>query len=290
MSPPSVVFKAFQRGAAPKYLAIFVAALLLPALVAYLPVAAFFQEVLDRSPVGQTMANAFDSSALVDLMRELGEPVGAGVNVGITGALIVGLFLAPALAGAAAEVARTDDAVGARELVGAAGSFYGRMLRMTFVGFLPLGLAAGLGAAVMALVKNANAKAVLESTGTRNSNLGVFACVVLVWLAHVTIEAGRAQLAADATRTGALRAWWSGARFAVRHFRQVLPLCLATSLAGTLAAAILTAIRLRLPQGNGVGVAVAFLLAQLAVAAVAWGRSSTLVGLVALLRADGERG
>ena len=284
----AVLARAFQRGAAPRYLLLFVITLLVPALVAYLPVAAFFQEVLDRSPAGQTMANAFDSSALVDLIREMGEPVGAGVNVGITGALVIGLFLAPALAGAAAEVARAEGPLGTGELLRAAGSFYGRMFRMTFVGLIPLGLAGGLSAAIMGGVKHANERAIFESTGTRNTNLGIVACVVLVWLAHVTIEAGRAQLAADEARTGAFKAWWAGARFAVRHFRQVLPLCLATSLAGAMAAAALTAIRLRLPQGNGFGVGVGFVVAQLAVAAVAWGRSSTLVGLVTLLRARDE--
>ena len=49
--------------------------------------------------------------------------------------------------------------------------------------------------------------------------------VLFVWLAHVTVEAGRAHLAAEPERKSALLAWWSGVRLAVRRPGKVLGLC-----------------------------------------------------------------
>jgi hypothetical protein len=158
------------------------------------------------------------------------------------------------------------------------------MLRLTFVSIIPLGIASALGAGVLRVADRSVVHAVLESSGTRTMVLSWIAVVLLVWLAQATVETGRAVLVAEPERKSAFLAWWRGVRFLVRRIPRVLGLCAATSIAALALAAVLTAIRLRLHVSGAVTIAVEFLFAQAAVAAVGWGRCSRLAGLVEMLR------
>jgi hypothetical protein len=98
------------------------------------------------------------------------------------------------------------------------------------------------------------------------------------------VEAGRAFFVADPERRSAWGAWWSGVKLTARRPLQVLGLSLLTGLLGFLLAAVITAVRTRVPQGGAGTVAFAFVLAQLAVAAIGWGRASRLAALVEVIR------
>jgi hypothetical protein len=159
---------------------------------------------------------------------------------------------------------------------------------MAIASSVPLGVAAGGAAAAFHFADKLSARAVLESSSSHASQLATFASVLLFWLANATIEAGRAHFAAAEDQRSALRAWWSGVKLTLRHPRQVLGLCFVTTVLGVGIAAVVTGIRLRLGQGGTGSILFAFVLAQLAVAALAWGRSSKLVGLAELIRAENK--
>jgi hypothetical protein len=138
----------------------------------------------------------------------------------------------------------------------------------------------------MHFASDATDHAVLESSADHVSLASRAVALVLVWLANVTVDGGRAYIAAEPERRSAFLAWWNGAKLTARRPLAVLGLSLGTTLIGVGLAAFLTAIRLRVPQSGVGSIAFTFLLAQLALVPMAWGRASRLVGLADLIRAD----
>jgi hypothetical protein len=163
------------------------------------------------------------------------------------------------------------------------------MFRMAIAGVIPFGIAAGIGAAAFHIGGKIGDDAVLESTASHAMTVATVITVLFVWLAHSTVEAGRAVLAAEPARKSALLAWWSGVKLTVRRPGKVLGLCFVTTLAGVGVALLLSAVRFRITQAGPASIALAFVFGQLAVVALAWGRSSRLSGLVALVRAENKR-
>ena len=131
---------------------------------------------------------------------------------------------------------------------------------------------------------DAQDRAVLASTAGNITALTTSVAVLLVWLANVTVDAGRAHFAAEPERRSALVAWWSGLKLMARRPLAVLGVSLATTLLGVGLAAILTAIRLRLPLAGSASIAGSFVLAQLALVPLAWGRAGRVVGLTEVIR------
>lgn len=278
---------AFARGAAWRYLALFAVLTWLPTTLAVAPLHGFLAELLDHSPRAASLVKALDAATLVEIVRQLGEPVAGGVSAGFGGALFVALLFGPALAGAAATVAARTERADFPTLLASAGRLYGRMLRMVFVGAIPFGIAGGLGAALLHAADSSGKHAVLASSASRASTLAWTATVLLVWLAHTTLEVGRAVLATDESRRSALKAWGAGLRLSVRRPLAVLGASAVTTLAGLLLAAVVTAVRLRLHPGGPGGILVSFVLAQLAVAVVGLARAARLGALVNVVRGDG---
>jgi hypothetical protein len=277
--------RALSHGAQWRYLVAFVLGTLLPALIALGPVHAFFKSLFDQSTRSRELVSSLDSSAFFEVLHQLGEPSGVAVGKGLPGAILVALVIAPAMAAAAATVAKSDARVDVRDLLGGVGSLYPRMLRMAVTSLLPFGVASAIAAVIVTLVGKANEHSVLESAASRNSLIAGLAAAVLVWLAHSTVELGRAFLVAEPERRSAFLAWWSAVRLFVRRPVQVLGLCLVTTLAALLLAAVFTAVRLRMSPSGPLTIAIEFLVAQAAVAAIGWGRSSRLAGLVEVVRA-----
>jgi hypothetical protein len=277
---------ALARGAQWRYLLVFVAGTLLPSALAFDSTHEFLGALFDHSPRGRSLVARLDSSALFEVLRQMNEPVGAAVVPGLISAFLVGLLVAPALAGAAVTVAQSDAPPDLSSLLGGAGKMYLRMLRMMVASAVPLGLAIAVGAALLHAVDGANKHALLESSASRTSMLAWLATGLLVWLAHSTVEVGRAYLAAEPERRSAFLAWWKGARLTVRRPLQVLGMCAGTTLAALLVASVMTAVRLRLFPSGAATIAIGFLLAQVAVASIGWGRASRLTGLVQIIRSN----
>jgi hypothetical protein len=151
---------------------------------------------------------------------------------------------------------------------------------MTLVAALPLGAAAGFAAAAVGAARGARERALTEAAADRALLPAALAAAALAWLAQLTLDAGRAQLAARPSRRSALLAWGAGVGLLWRRPLPGLALGLAGT-AGLAAALLLAAIRQRWAPGVG-----GLLLAQLSAACVGWGHGMRLIGLSALARAD----
>ncbi len=280
---------ALRRGADWRYSLVYVAGLLVPAVMAYVPLSAFLKSLLDNSIRSNELVAWLDSPALIEVFRQLGTPEAAGIGPGIVGAIVVVVVFAPLLAGAALTLAKKSGPLDFRELLGGAAELYPRMIRTSIASCIPLGIAGAGAALAFHFDHKSSDAAVVESTATRAQLIAILVSIALFWLANVTVEAGRAYLGAEPQRRSALLAWWSGVRLLVRQPLRVLGLSLVTTVVGVGLAFILTAIRFRVTQSGTASIGFAFLLAQLAIAALAWGRSSRLAGLVALIKATDAR-
>ena len=290
MSTRELLARSLRHGTQWRYLVVFPLVMLLPVGLSTSPVASFLGALFDHSTRTDLVAR-LDSSAFTEVMRQLREQDAAAIYPGTHAALVVALVLAPLLAGAAAAMARHHKAhlqLGA--LLGGAGGMYLKMLRLALVALLPLGLAGAGAGLAFHLAGKSGEHATLETSADAAMHWATAVSVLLVWLAHVTVEAGRAHLAAQPERKSAVLAWWSGVRLAVRRPGKVFAVCLLTSVLGVGGALLVTALRYRITEGGVGTIALGFLLAQVAVVAIAWGRSSQLVGLVEIIRAETKPG
>ena len=287
MITPGLWRRALSRGAQWRLLLLYVVVLAVPAALALLPVWGFVGGLLNHSTRAHELVRVIDSNAAITILQQLESPGSAvAISGGVIAALLVTLLLGPFLAGASLAAARAEVPLPFRELLGGAGETYGRLLRMAIVAALPFGIAGGIAAGAFKLAKNAGEKAILETTATLDARLAMGVALIFVLLAHVTLEAGRAHFAAQPQRRSAFLAWWRGVVLLVRHPLRVLGLCLVTGIAGLGLAALLMVAHLHVHQTSAGTVLLAFVLAQLAIAAVAWDRSSRLIGLSELVRAD----
>ncbi len=277
------------RAADWRYLILFVIGVFLPTSLLLLPVVSFFGSLFDTSPLAADLVKTIPSGPFTEIMRQIGEPSTAAIGPGLRASLLVAAVLAPALAAATVALARTSPTQGPlrlRALLGAIGELYPRMVRVAVVSLLPLGVAGALIGAMMHFADQAKDRAVLESSASRLTLITTVVAVLLVWLANLTVDAGRAHFAAEPERRSALLAWWSGLKLTARHPLAVLGLGVVTTLLGVGVAAIVTAIRLRIPQSGSASIAVTFVVAQIAVLPLAWSRAARIIGLADLIRGD----
>jgi hypothetical protein len=197
--------------------------------------------------------------------------------------LLVSWLLAPFLAGATLTVARQpEQAVGFSALVQGGVGWYADQLRLQLVSLLSLGVAGGVGATAMWLAFERAEHATLQSQATASFRGSLFVTVVVFALAHSALEAARAHMAADDALRSSWRAWASGLRLLIERPLTVLALYLVPTLVAALLGAIILLLRIRLAGATTVTFAAAWLLTQLAVAAIGWGRAGRLIALTAL--------
>jgi hypothetical protein len=261
----------------------------IPAAMATLPIWRLLSGLLAHAPRAELLAAGLEGTWLPDLARAMAEsPQGQATSAWFLSALLVALLLAPALAGAMLAEAGSIHPLPFRPLLTGVGRYYARMMRMAVVGAIPLGLA-GLGAA---LVSRSTGKAVAhmvtEGAAASRTRWSFVAIVALFFLAHLTLDAGRARMAARPDRRSALVAWFSGTWLVLRHPVSSLAVGLAGALAGPVLGLVVMAFRERLPAGPGWAVVAGVLLAQVAAMAVGYGRAVRLAGLARIARLDQE--
>jgi hypothetical protein len=273
-----------------RLLLLFVAATAIPAAMATLPIWGFLSGLLDHATLSGAAAMGLDSSWLPDLAHALGErPAAQAIPAGILSALLVAVLLAPAMASAALAEIASEGPLRFRELLSGAGGWYGRMLRTTLVGALPLGIA-GLGATLLVrLAEKGGEKAVTEAAAAGQARWALAGAVALAFVAHLTLDAGRALMAARPERRSAFLAWLAGTWLVVRRPLRAGGIALAAGLLGPGLGLAVMAVRQRLPAGPAWALAAGVVLAQVAAAAVGWGRAIRLGALAALAREDAAR-
>jgi hypothetical protein len=285
VSARELLGRALRRGAQWRYLVLFLVLMLMPIGLAFGPIASFLGSLFDHSPRAAELVARLDSHAFTEILRQLGEPSAEGMFTGTHASLVFAAILAPALAGAAATLARAQEGpLRMRALLAGVGELYPRMLRMALVALLPLGVAGVVAGIAFHFAGKSGEHAVVEATSDRATRIATGVSVLFLWLAHVTVEAGRAHLAAQPERKSTFLAWWSGVRLVLRRPGKVLGLCLVTTVCGVGGAVLVTALRNRLVQAGPGTIVLALLLSQLAVVAIAWGRSSRISGLVLLVK------
>jgi hypothetical protein len=284
---PRLLRRALWRGAQWRLLVVWWASLLMPSVIAALPLLAFFDRHLGRWPRASSLLARLDGSAFLELLRLLPENGSAdSIRSGLVGALLVLLFSAPFAAGTTVAQAQTDETLNLRQLAAGAAGLYGRMLRTLLCGLLPLLLAGALAAGAFALANRANDKVLSEATADRNWLLASLPAALALFIAHLLLDSARAQFAADSSRRSAVLALWSAARLFLRRPLRMLLIGLAGGALALAPAALLMGLRLQLAQRSALVVALAWLLAQGAQLAVGWGRNTRLFALADLVRAD----
>lgn len=263
--------------------------LLLPTLVAVLPISMALSDRLDYSVHAKEIAERFDLAWMLEVFAPIVKDQSAAINAaGITG-VVIALLLSPWLTGMVVASIRAGQSLRFGNLLQFGLREYGRMARMLAWAIVPMGIAFGLSAPLSKWAQHQGETAVLQSNADNASLIATIVLAVLVLLAHATVESGRAMLAIDPARRSAVKAWWRGVKLFFRRPVAVLVVYLGTLLVGEGLAIVLGLARTRVSAVSVGGMVLGFLLVQLVVMAVAWGRVARLYGLSALARDTVER-
>ncbi|MCC8362240.1 hypothetical protein LK996_04020 [Lysobacter sp. A6] len=263
--------------------------LLLPTLVAVLPWQIALSERLDHSVQANRIAERFDLGWMIEATSPIVTDGASGLTAAGIAGFVIALLLSPWLTGMVVASIRAGQSLRFGNLLQFGLREYGRMARMLAWAIVPLGIAFAVS---MPVNKWAEKQADIAIVPASADNAGLIATIVFVaclLLAHVTIEAGRAMLAVDPSRRSAVKAWWRGLKMFVRRPIAVLVVYLGTLICGEGLALVLGFARTQVSAASVGGLLLGFVLVQLVVVAVAWGRVARLYGLSALARDTQER-
>lgn len=258
--------------------------LFLPTFVATLPVWQMLGENLDQSLYASRLAERLDLIAVADLMGAVREHYASAIQAGASVALLLTVLLSPLLSSMSLAAARARDRLGFMALLAAGAQGYARMLRVLIVAIIPLGIAGALSAFAFHLAGKSIEAATLEGDALRASHVALAVGVVLMLLAHASVDSARAVLGNDRRRRSALLAWWQGCKLLLRRPLAVLGVYLAITFIGLALAAALGLARAHVPALGAGGTLGALALAQLLVLVLGWTRSARLFALMALAR------
>ncbi len=240
---------------------------------------------LDYSVHAAEMARQLDMTVFADLMAAHGKNA-AGFNSAGLVALIATLLISPLLSGMAATAARASETPGFRALTAGGLAEYPRMFRMLLWSVIPLGIAGALGGMALDASAEYGADAILESSANMADYAALALTLLLLALAHATLDAGRAALTIERRRTSAVKAWWSGCKLLARRPLATFGCYFLISAVGLALAAALVVGRINVSGASLAGFIAALLLVQVTVAVLGWMRSARLFALVELARSQ----
>ncbi|WP_342120520.1 hypothetical protein [Pseudoduganella sp. OTU4001] len=264
---------------------VWLAAVLLPTAILALPFWSALSSILDHSVRAPELARALDGVAFTDIFSEVRRNA-VSLQAGGLAALALTLLLSPFLTGVIATAGRAQQPATIRELVTGGVAEYPRMFRMLVWAVVPMGVAIALGAALAEAASDYAAKAVQASDAAPWELAATIGAALVVALANLTLDAGRAQLAVDRRRTSAIKAWWRGVKLMLRRPGAMLGSYALLTGAGLLLAGLLALARLQVAGSNAVLLLAAFVLAQLIALSVAWMRAARLFALMSVSAAD----
>jgi hypothetical protein len=272
-----------------RLLVLWAVGLLLPTLVAVLPWQLALSERLDHSVHAKEIAERFDLANMFEVMSPIVTDGASGLTAGGIAAFVIALLLSPWLTGMVVASIRAGQSLRFGNLLQFGLREYGRMARMLVWAIVPLGIAFAVAMPVNKWAEKQAEIAIVPASADNASLIATIVFVVALLLAHATLEAGRAMLAVDPSRRSAVKAWWRGVKLFFRRPIAVLVVYLGTLIAGEGLALVLGFARTQVSAANIGGLLLGFVLVQLVVAAVAWGRIARLYGLTALARDTQER-
>lgn len=258
--------------------------MLVPATIAVSPLRGALGGVLDRSVHAADMARGFDVLLMSDAVGQVARQ-GAAIGTAGTLASLLALLLAPFLTGMIVSWLRAPQHVaGLGELIHGGLREYGRMFRLMLWSLLAFGIAIAVAAAAFGIAGKSMEAATLQSVADRGGSIALWVTVVVMVLAHATMESARAQFAADPGLTSATRAFGRGIGMLFRRPLATLGMYLGTSAIGYVLVLFVAMWRIHTPAVGMFGTLGAFLLGQLIVVLLAWQRVARLHGLTALAR------
>jgi hypothetical protein len=264
-----------------RLLLLWLAALALPLLLAMLPLWAALAALLDRATLGVRLVHGTDIAVLAETLGALGER--GTLPAAALGSGLVFLALLPWIAGVAMAAARAPQPLGFAALLQGGLHDYGRMARLWMLALLPLGIAAALAAGVFHLIGETVRTTTLEDDAAWLGRGAAALALLLVLLAHATVDAARAQLVLEPRQRSVWRAWWRGLR-GLRLQPARLLLYAAPTAAGLLLAGLVGVLRLHVAPATMATTLLALLLGQAVVLVLGWMRAARLFALVAAAR------
>ncbi|OYU45473.1 MAG: hypothetical protein CFE44_07280 [Burkholderiales bacterium PBB4] len=272
-----------------RLLLLWTAAMLLPAALMAWPFWATLSGQLDKSIYAAQWAQQLDAIAIADLGAKLMDNAPALMTGGVS-ALLLTVLLTPLLNGAVVAAARAPEPLHWVALLQKGLQQYGRMLRIWIWGVLLLVAAGASANGLFHLAGDYADKVILESDAKLAGRAALAASALLMLLVHLTLEAGRAQLAVYPGRTSAIKAWWRGCKTLKSHWLSMLGFYLGLTLVGLLGALALTALRIALPQLGAFWLLVGVVLAQAGITAIGGMRIARLTALVDIAQGQRENG
>ena len=280
----AAILRAAMSGALDwRLLALFAGTALWTSMIATFPAWRVMASVFDDSPRAQEIAGAFDLLAMQDMGMALARSA-APVTGGIGLATLFALLSWPFLAAMAIGAARRDRPRTFAEVLEGGIAYYVRMLRIGLVAIVPLALVGGVSAGVFRGARQFGRRAVFESQATLGWRVATLVVLAIFVLIHATIEAGRAAYGVDDDLRSGWSAWLRGVKLIGREPRRAIGAYLGATLASYAIAVPLLVLRLRISGPSGVALVAGFILTQLAVASLGWGRASRLFALTAIAR------
>ncbi|WP_148289858.1 hypothetical protein [Ideonella sp. B508-1] len=273
--------RALRRMAQWRLLLAWWAVLTLPAIVVGLPVWQALSRQLDHSLLAPTLARSLDPALLAEALGQVFMAPSV-VPVPVLGAmgLVWTLLFTPWLTAMAGVAARQPQVLRWHDLLRAGLADYGRMGRALVWGGVLLILAMAVGNGLTHLAERRSEHMVLQSDALFWERLGQGLTWFLALLALASAEAGRAVLVLEPRRRSAVLAWWRGLRMLLADRGRALGLFLGLSLLAALGLALCTGLRWCLDSLPSGGLALAWLLGQLGLLLLVWGRCARLCAVV----------
>ena len=256
-------------------LVLWVLASLVFALVAVAPLRSIIESLYGHNPdaLKDPMGSGFP--LLLDgLMSFMGKGGGPILGVHLATTFLMALLLSPFLCGMLVSTLRQNRVLGFGELLQGAGAEYFRLFRLCIVAIIPFGIAIAIAAGMSAWAHKSGESAILAATADRSSHIAGIVSVLVLAIAHCSIEAARGWFGADSSLRSAWRAWMRGIRLLLRRPVSVALVYVVTLLIGGVLTAALAWAQTRVASGT-----VALLLAQVSALGLAWARASRLTGL-----------
>ncbi|MEZ5464621.1 MAG: hypothetical protein R3F22_05210 [Lysobacteraceae bacterium] len=261
--------------------------LAIPALLVAIPQWQQLMPMIGYSVDADGWASSFNVPVIGDLIMAIGRGNGSPMpNSGP--AMLLTLLLSPLLTGMLVAQIRQGGGLGFRELIQGGIAEYGRLFRLMLVSIIPMGIAFGLAAAAASAAGDSADEAIYAVDADFAKNLAMIFGGIVLLLAHSTVEAGRAQFAADGRLRSAFKAWWRGLKLLLRRPVATLGVYLLTTILSLLAALLFITLRVHVSAAGTGGFLLAIGLTQLIIASLAWGRIARIGGLARLVDGQGR--
>lgn len=252
-------------------------ALLPPLAIVVAPAWFVLDAQLSYSIHAAALAQQLDLASVTDLLA-VGRHHALAAQLALAAALACTALLSPLLAGATVTAARSPAPLPLRALVEGGVAHYPRMARMLLWCGVLLAAALWLGGFISGLAQPI--ESVLPTEGDFAQAVAGIVTALLVWTVLVTVDAGRAVLAADRRRTSAIGAWWDGMALLRRRPLEMLGSYALLGLTGFGVVGALGLARLHFPTGALFPDLAALALTQVIAVVLAWFRAARLFALV----------